>query len=379
MVVLVAAGLLLRSFDRLLRADLGFRPDELLTVRLELPAGKYGRDGLRNQFAQALVEKLAAVPGVQSAAVASRLPLQGWPQVITRVEGRPSPKPSEAPATGCAGVSPDYFRTLDIAVLRGRGFAPTDHAGAPRVGVINEAFARQFFPGEDPLGHRIEIGFDDPPQWIEIVGLARDARNESLEARPQEEVFVPLTQQSEFFGTAISVAMRTRPGAPHIVNALRQAVWSLDKHQPLHNLKPMKQVLFEATAQRRFTLIVLSVFAALALLLTLVGLYGVLAYAVSRRRREIGIRMALGAQRGNVLRLVLREGLLLAVGGIAAGLLGALAVVRVMGTLLYGIRPTDPVTFGAITLLLGAVALLACWLPARRAARVHPMEALRYE
>jgi len=247
------------------------------------------------------------------------------------------------------------------------------------VGVVNEAFARKFFPGEDPLGRRIEIGFAEPPQWIEIVGLARDSRNESLEARPQEEVLVPVAQESEFFGTAISVAIRTRPGTPDIGNALRQAVWSLDRDQPLHNLKPMKQVLFEATAQRRFTLIVLGVFATLALLLTLVGLYGVLAYAVSRRRREIGIRMALGAQRGNVMRLVLSEGLMLAVAGIAAGMLGALAVVRVMRNLLYEITPTDPVTFVAITLLLGAVAVLACWLPARRAARVHPMEALRCE
>jgi putative ABC transport system permease protein len=276
-------------------------------------------------------------------------------------------------------VTPDYFRALNIPMLRGRGFTPADHENATKVGVINEAFARRFFPGEDPLGRRIEIGFDEPPQWIEIVGLARDARNEALEAPAQEEVFVPLAQQQEFFGTAISVAIRTRPGAPDIVTALRQAVWSLDKDQPLHNLKPMKQVLFEATAQRRFTLIVLSVFAALALLLTLVGLYGVLAYSVSRRTREIGIRMALGAQRGDVLRLVLNEGLRAATVGIAAGVLGALAVVRVMGNLLYGITPTDPVTFVATSLLLGAVALLACWVPARRAAKVHPMEALRCE
>jgi len=379
MIVLVATGLLVRSFDRLLRTDLGFRSDELLTVRLELPRGKYGSEGRRNQFVQSLLEKLAVVPGVESAAVASRLPLQSWGQVITRVEGRPSPRQSEAPATGSAGVTLDYFRALNIPLLRGRGFTPADHENATRVGVINEAFARRFFPGEDPLGRRIEIGFDEPPQWIEIVGLARDARNEALEAPAQEEVFVPLAQQHEFFGTAISVAIRTRPGAADIITALRQAVWSLDKDQPLHNLKPMKQVLFEATAQRRFTLIVLSVFAALALLLTLVGLYGVLAYSVSRRTREIGIRMALGAQRGNVLRLVLNEGLRVATVGIAAGLLGALAIVRVMRNLLYDITPTDPVTFVAISLLLGAVALLACWVPARRAAKVDPMEALRYE
>ncbi|MCW5556734.1 MAG: ABC transporter permease [Verrucomicrobiae bacterium] len=379
MVVLVATGLLLRSFDRLLRTDLGFRADELLTVRLELPPAKYGGEGRRNQFAQSLLEKLAVIPGVESAGITSRLPIQGWGRVITRVEGRPSPRPSEAPATGTAGVTPDYFRTLNIPILRGRGVTAADHANATKVAVINEAYARRFFPGEDPLGRRIEIGFDEPPQWIEVIGIVRDSRNESLEASPQDEVFVPLAQQQGFFGTSISVAIRTRPGAPDIVNALRQAVWSLDKDQPLHNLKPMKQVLFEATAQRRFTLIVLGVFAGLALLLTLVGLYGVLAYSVSRRGREIGIRMALGAQRGDVSRLILREGLRLAAIGIAAGLLAALASVRVMRSLLYEIGLADPVTFAAIPLLLAAIALLACWLPARRAARVDPMVALRTE
>ncbi len=380
MVVLVATGLLLRSFDRLLRTELGFRPDQLLTVRLELPFGKYGGEGgRRNQFAQSLVDKLAVVPGVESAAAASRLPLQGWGQVITRIEGRPSPRPSEAPATGFAGVSPDYFRTLSIPILRGRGFMSADHANASKVAVVNQAFARRFFPGEDPLGHRVELGFDDPPRWMEIVGVARDARNESLEAQPQDEVFVPLEQLPWFFGAHISVAIRTHAGAPEILDALRQAVWSLDKDQPLHNLKPMRQILFEATAQRRFTLIVLSVFAALALLLTLVGLYGVLACVVSRRRREIGIRLALGAQRWNVLRLVLREGLRLATFGIAAGWLGAMATVRVVRNLLYDVTPTDPLTFAAITLLLALVAGLACWLPARRAARVDPIGALRYE
>lgn len=378
-VVLVATGLLLRSFDRLVRTDLGFRPDELLTVRLELPSAKYRGEGRRNQFAATLLEKLAAVPGVESAAVASRLPLQGWGKIITRVEGQPSPKPSEAPSTAHVEVTPDYFRTLNIPILRGRGFQPSDHDGASKVGMVNEAFARRFFSGEEAVGKRIELGFADPPQWIEIVGIVRDARNESLEAQPQDEVYVPLNQMPWFGSTSISVAIRTRPGAAGVAAALRDAVWSIDKDQPLHNLKPMKQVLSEAAAQRRFTLIVLSVFAALALLLTIVGLYGVLAYAVSRRRREFGIRMALGAQYGNVLRLILREGLRLAAMGLVAGLLGALAVVRVMRDLLYGVAPTDPVTFAAIAFLLGAVALVACWVPARRAARVDPMEALRNE
>jgi putative ABC transport system permease protein len=378
LVVLVAAGLLLRSFDRLLRADLGFQPDELLTVRLELPPVKYSTEGRRDQFTQALIEKLTALPGVESAAATTQLPLQGWGQVITRIEGRPSPPPSEAPSTGYAAVTPHYFHTLNIPILKGRGFAPTDDANAPKVGLINEAFARRFFPHENPIGKQVELGFADPPQWIEIVGIARNTRNESIENQAQDQVFVPLTQAPWFVGTPISVAIRTRSGA-NVVPALREAVWSLDKDQPLYNLKPMKEVLFEATAQRRFTLIILSVFAALALALTVVGLYGVLACAVSRRQREIGIRMALGAQRRDVFRLVLREGALLTVAGIAAGLLGAFSAVRVIRSLLYETAPTDPTTFVTIALLLAAVAMLGCWLPALRASSVDPMAALRHE
>lgn len=379
MVVLVATGLLLRSFDRLVRTDLGFRPDELLTVRLELPSAKYRGEGRRNQFATTLLEKLVAVPGVENAAIASRLPLQGSGRIITRVQGRPSPQPSAAPSTAHVEVTPDYFRTLNIPILRGRGFQSSDNSTAPKVGIINEAFARRFFPSEEAIGRHIELGFAEPPQWIEVIGIVRDARNESLEAQPQEEVFVPLEQMPWFGSTSISVAIRTRPGTVGVVSALREAVWSIDKDQPLHNLKPMSQLLSEAAAQRRFTLIVLGVFAGLALLLTVVGLYGVLAYGVSRRKREIGIRMALGAQRGSVQGLILREGLQLAALGITAGLFGALASVRIMSTLLYEIAPTDPLTFVAIPLLLGTVALLACWFPARHAAQVHPMEALRNE
>jgi putative ABC transport system permease protein len=379
MVVLVAAGLLLRSFDRLLQTDLGFRPDKLLTVRLELSPAKYSSEGRRDQFARALIDKLSALPGVESTAAATQLPLQGWGQVITRIEGRPAPPPSEAPSTGYAAVTPGYFHTLDIPILKGRGFELTDNTNAPKVGLINEAFARRFFPGEEPIGRQVELGFAEPPQWIEIIGVVRNSRNESIENQPQDQVFTPLDQAPWFIGAPISVAVRTRPGATDLVPALREAVWSLDKDQPLHNLKPMKEVLFEATAQRRFTLIILGVFAALALLLTLVGLYGVLAYTVSKRKREMGIRMALGAQRNDLFRLVIREGAILAVSGIAAGLVGALSAVSVMRSLLYEIAPTDPTTFMAIALLLGVVALIASALPALRASSVNPMEALRCE
>ncbi len=377
MVVLIATGLLVRSFEQLLRADLGFRAEELLTVRLELPRGKYGGDGRRAQFAESLVEKLTAISGVESAAVTSQLPFQGWPRLIMRVEGRPKPRQSDAPSTGFSGVTADYFRTLGQSVLRGRNFTSADHARSPLVCVVNEVFARQHFPGEDPLGRRIEVGFSEPPRWLEIVGLVRDARNQSVETQPQPEVLVPLSQQSEILGTAISVAIRTRAGSPDVVPALRQAVWSLDPDQPLHNLKPMQQILVESTAQRRFTLILLATFAGLALLLTLVGLYGVLAYAVSRRRREIGIRLALGSPRGRVMRLVLGDGLRLALVGIALGLIGAFGATRVLGSMLYQIAPTDPLTFAAIPILLLGVGLLACWLPAWRASRANPIEALR--
>lgn len=378
-VVLAAGGLLLRSLDRLIRMDIGFRPSELLTARLELPRAKYGGEGRREQFANSLLEKLLAIPGVERAAITSDLPMQGWPQLIMRVEGRPTPRQSEAPTTGFAGISTDYFRTMGVAILSGRDFEASDRADTTRVGIVTEAFVRQVFPTENPLGKRIEVGFSEPPRWIEIVGVARDARNQSLEAQPQAQVFVPLAQQDEFFGPSFSVVVRARPGLANLAASLRQAVWSLDKDQPLHLVKPMTQIVAEQLAQRRFTALLLGVFAALALLLALIGLYGTVAYGVSRRRREIGIRMAIGADRRSVLQWVLGEGFRLALTGVLVGIGGAWATLRLMRNLLYEISPADPLTLGAVSVLLLVAAVLASWLPARRAAGLNPIVALRQD
>jgi putative ABC transport system permease protein len=247
--------------------------------------------------------------------------------------------------------------------------------------VVNQAFAPRFFAGADPVGQRVEIGRSEPPAWIDVVGVVNDSRNASLEKLPDEQVFVPMRQQSRFLrsGPALSVVARTRAGTGGIPDAIRQAVWSVDKDQPLHLLQPMTQVLTQATAQRRFTVLVLGVFAALAAALAGVGLYGVMSYSVAQRTQEIGVRMALGAQRWNVLRLILGSGVRTLAVGVLIGGAAALAVSRGLQSLLFETSSFDLLTYGAAGGLLFSAGLLACWLPARRATRIDPMIALRWE
>lgn len=379
--VLIATGLLLRSFDRLLRLDLGFNPTNLMTVRLELPPAKYGAGEKRDLFAEEVVRRLTQLPGIESAAATTLLPLQGWPQFIMRLEENPDIQVSQAPATGYQGVTLNYFRTMGIPLIRGRAFAEDDREDAPLVAVVNQTFARRFFPNRDPIGQRFEVGFADPPNWLEIVGVAGDSKGPGLEAQPALQVFVPLRQQARFLrdNPTLSLAVRSQAAAPRLAEVIRQAVWAIDKDQPLHLLKSMSEVVADQTAPRRFTVTVLAVFAGAAVFLAMLGLYGVMSSGVSARTRELGIRLALGASHRSVLRLVLRQGVQLTGAGLILGIGGALAATRLLQSLLFEVKPLDPLTFASVPTLLAAVALLACWLPARRASRINPMVALRYE
>lgn len=380
-VVLIAAGLLLRGFDRLLRLDLGFEPTRLMSARIELPPARYGSDGRREQFAEEVLRLLRANPRIEEAAFTTLLPMQGWPSIIMRTEDNPVSKPSEASATGYSGISPTYIQTMGMRLVRGRGFEEADRDGAPLVCVVNESFARRFFGEQNPIGKRIEVGFTEPPSWMEIVGVVNDARNAALESAPKAQVFVPLLQQPQFLRTnpALSLVARSRGEEAELSEAIRRAVWTVDKDQPLHLLRPLSAVIAEQAAPRRFGVIVLGFFGATALILAALGLYGVMSHTTAQRTREIGVRMALGARRWDVLRLVLRMGGTTVLIGLAVGIVGAAICSRLIRSVLFETPPHDLVTWGAVLLLLVLTGLLACFLPARRASQVNPIVALRYE
>lgn len=380
-VVLVATGLLLRSFERLLRRDLGFEPDRVLTTRLELPPLQYGADQRRDQFAEEVLARLTNTPGIESAAASTALPLQGWPQLILRLEENPITRPSDAPSSGYTGITPGYLHTLGMRVLRGRDVTPADREDTVLVCLVNESFARTHFGTRDPLGRRLEIGFSTPPRWMEIVGVVNDSQNAELESAPQAQVFVPFRQQPDFLreNPAISLVVRGRGSPEAVGNALRQAVWSVDKDQPLHWLQPMSGIVDGATAPRRFTVVVLSTFAALALILASMGLYGVLSGQVAARIRELGVRMALGADPSDILRHVLGCGMRTLALGMVLGMAGALAVTRFIQSQLFETVPLDPVAWLWTVLVLLLTGFGACYFPAIRAARVDPMAALRAE
>lgn len=380
-VVLVTTGLLLRSFDRLLQQRLGFQPEGLLAVRLELPPVKYAAGHRRDQFAEEVLNQLAATPGVESAAASTYLPLQGWPQFIMRLEENPVVRPSDAPATGYTGVTPGYFHTMGMQILKGRGLGSEDREDAPRVCVVNQAFARTHFGEREPLGKRVEVGFAEPPGWMEIVGVVNDTRNAGLEIQPKEQVFVPLRQQPQFLrgSPALSLIVRGNGSADTIGRAIRKVVWSVDKDQPLYLLQPMTQVLATATSQRRFTVTVLGLFAFVALAMAAIGLYGVMAGYVSARAREIGVRMVLGAQRHDMLRLVLNMGAGTLLSGVTFGVLCAIAAGYVLRGQLYETSPSDTLAWLLAISTLIIVGVGACLVPATRAAQLEPLDALRKE
>jgi putative ABC transport system permease protein len=379
LILLIGAGLLINSFLRLRSVDPGFSADKLLTMRIVLPTLKYPDQARRTAFYTELVQRIESLPGVQSAAVTNWIPLvsQGDSQGIS-IEGRPEPAPGQGPVVVTRVVSPNYFRTMDIQLLQGRQFNEQDRADAPGVVVISETMARSLWAGEDPIGKRLKVGaLSSPTQWLTIVGVVKDVRQFQLNAEPKPQMYMPYEQPTFFVPSHLVIRTNVEPLS--LASAVRGAVWGIDKDQPVSNISTMEDVLSESVARQRFSMLLLAIFAAVALVLAAVGLYGVMSYSVAQRTHEIGIRMALGAQRSDVLKMVVGQGLKLVLIGVVLGLVASFVLTRVMTSLLYGVSATDPTTFLSISLVLISVAMLASYLPARRATKVDPMIALRYE
>lgn len=378
LVLLVGAGLMVRSFSRLLDVNPGFQTENVLSMQIALPATKYREPQQRRAFFQELTDRIKTLPGVESAGAVSNLPLGGSGTSFTfEIEGRPAPPGVMNPHTGGRVATPDYLQTMKIPLLRGRHFTERDRADARQVAIIDETLARQYFPGEDPIGKRVTFeGTDENPIWREIVGVVGAIRHKGLDAELKGQLYYPHAQSTAGF---MSIVVRTANDPASLTSAVRGAVRAVDKDQPVYGVRTMGEVLNNSVAQKRFSMFLLTIFAGVALVLAAVGIYGVMAYTVSARTNEMGIRIALGARSIDILRLVVGQGMILALAGVAFGLVAAFGVTRVMSSLLYGVSATDPLTFAAIALLLTGVALLACYIPARRATKVDPMVALRYE
>jgi putative ABC transport system permease protein len=376
LVLLVGAGLLIRSFVYLLNVSPGFDAQAILTVDLPLSRSKYPSGEQQAAFVEQAIERTRQVPGVGSAAAVNIVPLSGnGRQSSFTVEGRPVP-PGQEPDAEASTVTPDYFQTMGIPLRKGRVFTDRDRKDAPPVMIVSETFARRFFPGEEPLGKRLVI--DDDKQPFEIVGIVGDIHHQGLETESYPEYYLSFYQLPERqVNLMVRAAAASSPAA--IQTGVRNAIKQMDKDQLIWDSKPMQQLLAESVSRQRFNMLLLAIFAALALILAAVGIYGVMSYSVTQRTHEIGIRLALGAQTGDVLRMVVRQGMTLALVGVVLGLVASFAVTRVMESLLYGVTATDALTFGAVSVVLAGIALLACLIPARRATRVDPMIALRYE
>ena len=380
LVLLVGAGLLVRSVIALNSQDPGFASTGVLTLRLDLPRAKYMTPERVAAFYEQLIERLSALPGVEASGAGSSLLLSRLPNSSTiNIEGRP-PSPADAQNIPVPydSVTPGYFATLQIPLRRGRMFTGADAPRAQEVALVNESFVRRFFPNEDPLGRRVTFGNPTRPdnQWQTIVGVVADTRRGGFEREPWAEVYFPMQQAPN---SRMFVFLRTAGDPAALAGAAQAAVWALDRDQAIAGIRTVGDLLAQAQANRRFTTLLLGVFAAVALVLAAIGVYGVLAYATAQRTQEIGIRMALGADRGAILRMVFASGARIAAVGLGIGIAGALALTQVLSGLLFGVSAHDPLTFLVVPGALLAVALAACWIPARRAIRVEPVIALRGE
>ncbi len=374
LVLLIGAGLMLKSFVLLQRVNPGFDSENVLTMNLSIGGLRYAKTSARAPFVEELLNRIHQIPGVQSAAVVTDLPLtDNNDSLEISIQGRPDPKPK--PTVNFNIIGPGYLRTLGIPLLKGRDFSSRDTEATPIVILINQAMARQFWPQADPLGAHIST---DGKHWATIAGVVGDVRQGGLAAEPQPEAYVSYLQDP-YQWPYLSLLVHTSFEPNKLAPSIQSVIWSVDKDLPVSGIATMEQLRSGSIAQPRLTALLLSVFAALAMILASVGIYGVMAYSVTQRTHEMGLRMALGAHITDVLKLVVGQGMLLVAIGVGVGLAGAFALTRVLEKFLWGVRPTDPATFIAVSLLLAAVALLASYLPARRATKVDPMVALRYE
>jgi putative ABC transport system permease protein len=378
LVLLAGAGLMIRSLRSVMQVTPGFRTDHLLTMQIDLRSDRYTTPEQSGAFVNDLLPRAAKLPGVLSAAVINDLPMERIQMTSFRVEGQPTPAPGRGPVADSREASDEYIATMGMRLVAGRGFTRAEaEKRNPGEVIVNESLARKLWPKQDALGKAIHSNAETGPDaWRRVViGVVGDSRQLGLDSPSRPEMFFP--SRSQF--PNLSLIVRTAGDPLRMASAVTAQVWAIDKDQPVHDVLAMDHVVDDTISQRRFNMLLLAIFAATALVMAAVGIYGVLAYAVSRRTQEIGIRMALGAQTRDVFRLIGREGFVLVVTGIGIGLAGALALTRLMSSLLFGVSATDATTFAAVPALLAAVALAACYLPARRAAHVDPTVALRYD
>ena len=376
-ILLAGAGLLGSSLLHVLRENPGFNPDRVLTLQVFLSSVKYP-EGSSNAaiILHEMLERVRALPGVRSAGVVNALPITGGPSTEFVIEGRPAPKLGDEPGADIRVADPGYFPAMSIPLLAGRSFSDHDTSTSARVVLINETLARTFWPNENPVGHRITMKDWGPPLTGEIVGVVGDVKGNGLDATVGPMLYWPYTQFGQIFNTMV---VRTDDDPLRLTAAVKDRIWSVDKDQPVSRIQSMEQILSDSVARRRLSVVLLGVFAWVALLLAAAGIYGVVSYSVAQRTREIGIRVALGAERVDVLWLIIAQAAKLALTGELLGILLALGLTRLMTSLLFGTSAADPFTFAGVAILLSAVALAACYIPARRAMRVDPMVALRYE
>ncbi|MBZ5591580.1 MAG: ABC transporter permease [Acidobacteriia bacterium] len=379
LVLLAGAGLLMKSFLRLAQVDPGFHAHSALTMDITLPGFKYPSDQKKAAFFQQVLNRVTALPGVEIVGAISRLPLGNSAEEMDAftIEGKALPANGQLPLAEYRVCSADYFRALGVPLIRGRWFANGDAESRPRVAVINEELAHQYFSGDDPMGKRLKMGFPGSTNpWLTIVGMVHDVRHNSLAAPVPPQLYVSYLQGPD---TQMTLVIRTAGDPLQVVAAARNEIRSVDPDQPVANIRTMEKIIAASMARQRFNMLLVGIFAAVALALAAVGLYGVISYSVGQRAHEIGIRMALGAKRSDVLRMVLRQGLVLVAVGLAVGLAAALMMSRMLATLLFEVRANDPMVLAGVALLLGIVAATACTVPALKATRVDPLTALRYE
>jgi putative ABC transport system permease protein len=379
LVLLVGAGLLIGSFRNLLQGNLGFDADHIISAQLILSQNKYppAQPQKPFEFANEVLTQIRRQPGVEYAAAADFMPLSGfWSAANFTVQGQPEPAPGQRPSAKSERVTPEYFRTMRIPLLKGRDFAEQDRKDAPQVVIVNETLAHQAFGSRDPIGERLNLGDSKKPDLWQIVGVVGDVHAFGLEEKVRGTLFRPFAQDPV---TVVAFVVRTSGPPSNLTSSVKQAIWAVDKDQPIYKIVGLDQLANESLALRRVSSVLLGAFSALALLLAGLGIYGVMAFSVAQRTHEIGVRMALGALPGSVLKMMAAYWMRVVIAGMAIGLAGALALSRVVARQLYGLKPTDALTFFSTTAVLAFIALVACYVPARRAMRVDPMVALRYE